>query len=103
MIFLDTKMDPIAFVFAQCWLHRRNRLIAVGGLAMACLGLGLVFVNVPWVPGWLFKVAMSGFSVFALPFVALLGYYTLKAIALALRRLLGRVPGRHNPSGPPTN
>jgi hypothetical protein len=92
-------MDFVVYFFALCWGYRRNRLVAVGGIAVACLGISLALNKVPWLPSWFEPIPFMGFTLLSLLFVVLICYYILKALLTVTKRLLGKAVG-HDPTQP---
>jgi hypothetical protein len=75
--------DPVAFFFEEAWLHRRNRFIAVGGVALFLLFIALALQPIPWVPEALKQtmIFLAGAGIVAT--MLLMVYYTLKFIFIA--------------------
>jgi len=59
--------EMIAFFFSEVWNHRKNRFIAVGGIAVLFVGIMLWLIKLPGVPDWLLKslAFCTGFFVIA--------------------------------------
>jgi hypothetical protein len=92
-------MDLVAYFFELCWRYRRNPLVAVGGIAIACLGISFGLDYIPRVPAWFKPVPFVGYSLFALLFVILLCYYIIKALIAATKRLFVK-PVKPDPTHP---
>jgi len=93
--------DLITFFFTEVWAHRRNRFIAVGGVALFLLFLALALHPVPWVPESLKQTVdvLCGVSIVAT--VLLMLYYVMKFTVVAAIWLFRRVFGtlrRQDPS-----
>ncbi len=85
--------DLIAFFFTEVWAHRRNRFIAVGGLALLFLLLMFALNPVPWVPESLKQTiaVLCGLSILAT--ILLMLYYALKFAFMTAICLFRRVVG----------
>jgi hypothetical protein len=68
----------VAYFFSEAWFHRRNRFIAVGGIAVLLIFVKLALAPVPWVPESLKQTVtvLCGLSIVAT--VLLMLYYALK-------------------------
>jgi hypothetical protein len=89
--------DPIAFFFTEVWVHRRNRFIAVGGLALFFIFLMFALSPVPWVPESLKQTVtvLCGLSILAT--ILLMLYYALKFVFVIAIWLFRRVFGTTSP------
>ena len=85
--------DPITMFFTEVWLHRRNRFIAVGGVALFLLFLMHALKPVPWVPESLKQTIGVLFGLSILATTLLMLYYVLKFVLLAVVWLFKRVFG----------
>ena len=74
--------DPVTFFFEEVWLHRRNKFIAVGGVALFLLFIAIALQPIPWVPNELKQAMMylAGASLFAT--MLLMAYYALKFVSI---------------------
>jgi hypothetical protein len=68
----------VAYFFSEAWCHRRNRFIAVGGIAVFLVFVMLALAPVPWVPESLKQTVtvLCGLSIVAT--MMLMVYYVLK-------------------------
>jgi len=89
--------DPIAFFFTEVWMHRRNRFIAVGGLALFFLFLMFALSPVPWVPESLKQTVTVLFGLSILATTLLMLYYVLKFTVVIAIWLFRRVFGATTP------
>jgi hypothetical protein len=83
-------MDLVAYFFELCWRYRRNPLVAVGGVSIACLGTSFGLDYIPRVPAWFKPIPFVGFTLLALLFVILLFYYIAKAFISATKKLFAK-------------
>jgi len=79
--------DFIAFFFSQVWFHRRNRFIAVGGLAVFSIGLMFLLAKISGVPAWVDRAAAAMTGTLILATMALAVYYVVKFIVVGLTRV----------------
>ena len=91
----------VAYFFSEAWFHRRNRFIAVGGIAVLLVFVMLALAPVPWVPDSLKQTVavLCGLSVLAT--ILLMLYYALKfavLVAIWLFRGVFGATSRHEPS-----
>jgi hypothetical protein len=94
--------DPTAFFFNEVWMHRRNRFIAVGGLAVFFVFLMFALNPVPWVPESLKQTIAVSCGLSVLATILLMLYYVLEfglVIAIWLfRRVFGKTTPRDSGS-----
>ena len=74
----------LAYFLSEAWCHRRNRFIAVGGIAVCLIIVMLALAPVPWVPESLKQTVavLCGLSILA-TFLLML-YYALKYVFAAV-------------------
>lgn len=75
-------MDIVALFFSEVWAHRRNRFIAVGGIAVAFFALTLVVMPIPWIPESLKETTAVLCGISAGATMLLMVYYALKFAVL---------------------
>jgi hypothetical protein len=75
--------DPVAFFFEEVWQHRRNRFIAVGGVALFLLFIALALQPIPWVPEALKQTMMFLAMASIVATMLFMLYYALKFILIA--------------------
>jgi hypothetical protein len=94
-------MDVLGYFFTEVWNHRRNRFIAVGGVALFLLFLAVALNPVPWVPESLKQTLYVLCVVSFVATVLLMLYYAMKFAVVAAIWLFRRVVGilrRQDPS-----
>ena len=92
----------VAYFFSEAWFHRRNRFIAVGGIAVLLLFIMLALAPVPWAPESVKQTVtvLCGLSIVAT--VLLMLYYALKFTVVGaiwvFRRVFGATTSRDSGS-----
>ncbi|MGB7848313.1 MAG: hypothetical protein WBL63_22060 [Candidatus Acidiferrum sp.] len=84
-------LDAWIYLLAQIWGNRRNRFIAVGGLAVFFFGLIMILNSLPGVPDFLFRIVAFLCGLFVLATMALMVYYPLKFVGVGVIRLHRRL------------
>ena len=80
--------NPVAFFFEEVWLHRRNRFIAVGGVALFLFFIALALQPIPWVPEALKQTMMFLAMASIVATMLFMLYYALKFVFIAFAWIL---------------
>jgi hypothetical protein len=75
-------LDAWIYWLVQIWGNRRNRFIAVGGLAIFFFGLIVILNNLSGVPDIVLRPIAFVCGVFVVATIALMVYYPLKFIGV---------------------
>ena len=86
-------MAFIYLFFAQCWEHRHNWFIAIGGLAAFFLFLTVALTPVPWIPPAVMSTIAFLTGTFSLATIALMLYYIVKYIFVGCIFLIKKLFG----------
>jgi hypothetical protein len=92
-------LELISYFFSEIWNHRRNRFIAVGGLAVFSIGLMFVLVKIQGIPDWLLRVSAALTGTLIIATMALAGYYLVKFIIVGMTRASRSVIARGKGEG----
>jgi hypothetical protein len=92
-------LELISYFFSEIWNHRRNRFIAVGGLAVFFIGLMFVLVKIQGIPDWLLRVSAALTGTLIIATMALAGYYLVKSIVVGVTRTSRSVIARGKGEG----
>jgi hypothetical protein len=87
-------VEAIIFFLKECWAHRRNRFIAVGGMAVLFLTLTLASVSTSWVPEYVMRALAFLTGTFVLATIALMLYYVARFIFVGGAFLAKRIHPR---------
>lgn len=82
--------DIFADILSQVWEHRRNKVIAVGAIAMVFLGLFFTLKGADWPPPWLPVAMFAAFWFFSLIMILLVCYYILRGLVRIIRNLVSK-------------
>ena len=77
-----------ALFFSEVWNHRKNRFIAVGGIAVLFIGIMMALVKIPGLPDWLFNSVAFCTGLFVLATLAMMVYYAARFIILGVMWLV---------------
>ena len=84
-------IEVIIFFLKECWAHRRNRFIAVGGMAVLFITLTLASVSLSWVPEEVMRALAFLTGTFVLATIALMLYYIARFVFLGSAFLAKKV------------
>jgi len=84
-------IEVVIFFLKECWAHRRNRFIAVGGMAVLFITLTLASVWISWVPEEVMRALAFLTGTFVLATIALMLYYIARFVFVGSAFLAKRV------------
>jgi hypothetical protein len=80
--------EMIAFFFSEVWNYRKNRFIAVGGIAALFVGIMMALVRVQGLPDLLVKSVAFCTGFFVVATLTMMVYYAAKFIILGVAWLI---------------
>jgi hypothetical protein len=83
-------IETFVLLLLQIWEHRRNRFIAVGGLAIVSILIAFAAVRIPGVPASVSTFAVAVSASFVVVMIILMIYYPLKFVGMAAVSLYRR-------------
>jgi hypothetical protein len=92
-------LEFISYFFSGVWNHRRNRFIAVGGLAVFSIGLMFVLAKIQGVPDWLLRASAALTGTLIIVTMALACYYLVKFMIGGMARTSRSVIARRKGEG----
>jgi hypothetical protein len=72
--------EAIIFFLKECWAHRRNRFIAVGGMAVLFITLTPASVSITWIPEYITRALAFLTGTFVFATIALMLYYIARFV-----------------------
>jgi hypothetical protein len=73
-------IEAIIPFLRECWAHRRNRFVAVGGLFVLFITLTLASVSISWMPDYITRALVFLTGTFVLGTIALMLYCVAKFV-----------------------